>query len=211
MHAHTAGAAAVPLHHPPVRFLVEHHPQVLEPLDDKRCIHHQRLDQFGHIGKVTAADDVQVVDGGAVVGPVGGLDATLGHHRVGVAKAQLGRHDDLGTVLLCQERRRCPRAASADDENVGLGEGLAQVKVGADARTPLDDVSQFSRHALPLAHAHTYAAHFFLDIVGVKSVEHLLTLLQRHSGHRLLEPPHTGRLDSPDGFLHFGWITAHRL
>ena len=99
VHPLAAGAAAVDGDQRPVRLFVEHAAQALQPGDDLRRIAHQRLDQVGVVGKVTAAHHVQVVDDRAVVGLVGGLDAALGHHGVGVAVAQLGDHQHLGALL----------------------------------------------------------------------------------------------------------------
>ena len=129
VHALAAGAAAVDGDHRAVGLLVEHAAQALQPLDDAGRVAHQRLDQVGVVAEVAAADDVQVVLGRRVGLLVGGLDAALGHHGVGVAVAQLGDHQHLGAVLAGQQRRRRPRPAAADDQHVGVVIDLLQVEL----------------------------------------------------------------------------------
>ena len=51
-------------------------------------------------------------------------DATLGHHRVGLAQQGLAYEADVGPGRLCLDRRAQPRAAGADDQDV--------VRVGRD-------------------------------------------------------------------------------
>ncbi len=86
-------------HQRAVRVLVEHAAQVFQPQDHFRGVAYQRLDQFGIVGEMAASHDVQVVLAGRVVLLVGCLDAALRHHRIGIAVAQLGDHQDPGTLL----------------------------------------------------------------------------------------------------------------
>ena len=113
--------AAVHRLEPAVLVLGEHGPQLLQPGQDLGRLEDQRLDQLGVVLEMAAAHGVQImVVGGVLLGLGRRLDAALGHHGVGVAHAQLGGDDDLGPVLLGQERRGRARSAAADDQDVGL-------------------------------------------------------------------------------------------
>ena len=121
MHALPRRAAAVHGLEASVLVLGEHRPQFFQPGHDLGRLDDQRFDELGVVLEVAAAHDVQVVViGGVLLGLGRGLDAALGHHRVGVADAELGGDEDAGPVLPGQEGRRRARATAADDEDVGL-------------------------------------------------------------------------------------------
>lgn len=113
--------------HAAVGVLVEHDAQVVEPLDGVGRFHDQAAQQLRPGGEMTAAESVQIVLDGRIVLLVGGLNATLGHHGVGVADAQLGDDHDLRPRLVGFDGSAGARAAAADDQNVHVIVDLVQV------------------------------------------------------------------------------------
>ena len=105
----------------PVGILVDHRPQALEPGDHARGIADQGLDEIRIVAEASAANHIEVVHGRRIVFLVGGLDPALSHHRVGVAEAELGDQQHLGTVFLSQERGAGTRPATADDQADFIG------------------------------------------------------------------------------------------
>jgi len=154
-----------------IGLLVEHAAQFLQPSDHQRRIFDQRFHQIGNIGKMPTAHHVQVMDGRRVVGFICRLNTPLGHHGIGITKAQLGSQDDFSPVLARQYRRRSPGPAPANDQHVGVVVNLLQVQaIGVQVAAALHDVGQLQRHALPLAHPDADLAHPLADVVGVESL-----------------------------------------
>ncbi len=180
MHAFSAGTAAVFLHHRMIEVLVKHHAQVFQPLDHQRGIQYQRLHQIGVVGKVTAADHIQIVNGRRVFSAIGGLDAALGHHGVGVAKAQLRHQSHFGAVIGGQNGCAGSGPATADDEDIGINFRLAEVKAGLDERASFHHIGQFMRHAHALVGTNFDWAHGRLNIIGVKRLQNSFAFFHRH-------------------------------
>ena len=99
---------------------------------------------------MTAAVEVEIVDGGAVSGPVCCLDAALGHHGVGVTVPQLRAdqypvHRDPGFVG--EDSGHGPGTSAPDDEDVDVVVDLGQIDlVGIKDREGLDEVHDLIVH-----------------------------------------------------------------
>ncbi len=89
MHTVPTGAPHSGELHGPVRVLVVDDAEGLVPTDDVRPFLHEDLDESGVVGKMAAAQSVQVVDGWAVVWADCSLDASLAHLRVRVPQPEL--------------------------------------------------------------------------------------------------------------------------
>ena len=155
VHALPRRAAAVHGLEASVLVLGEHRPQFFQPGHDLGRLDDQRFDELGVVLEVPAAHGVQVVVIGRVLLGLGrGLDAALGHHRVGVADAELRGHEDAGPVLPGQEGRRRARATGADDEDVGLVVDVTEVdRVGVQAALGMEDLDHLLGDAVALVGA----------------------------------------------------------
>ena len=118
VHPFAAGAAAVDGAHRAIGVFIEHRAQRFEPGDHTGRVHHQGFDQLGMVGERPAAHHIQVVDGRRVVFFIGGLDAALGHHRIGVAEAQLGGQQDIRPVGLGEQSRAGARPTPANHQHI---------------------------------------------------------------------------------------------
>jgi hypothetical protein len=207
VHALARRSAAMHGLEPAVGELGEVHAEVLEPLEDVRGLVHESLDEVRDVDEVAAAHDVEVVEVGRVLVPLGGaLDAALRHHGVGVAVTKLGGDEDLGALFLGEKSRRGACAAAADDEDVGLHVDLGQVDhVGVDAGLGLEQVGVLVGKPVALAGPDGQGAPaLFLD-VGVEA-EGGVTLVERHEGDLFalllaLHALRTGRLYLLDEFF----------
>lgn len=71
--------------HRTVRFLIEHHAQIVQPFYGAGAFSYQFIEQFRHIFKVSAAKRVDIMDHRRIVFLVCRLNSALCHHGVGVA------------------------------------------------------------------------------------------------------------------------------
>ena len=120
VHALTRGTAAVGGHHHAVGILVEHHAEVVQPLDCERAVVDKPLQKHGNIRVVSAAYGVKIMDRGGVVLLIRALDAAFGHHGVGVADSELGHDEHLrsGPVRFDGGRGTC--APAPDNQYVDV-------------------------------------------------------------------------------------------
>jgi len=208
VHPLAAGAAPVDLLERAVWLFVEHAAQRFEPGNDQRRVHHECLDQIGIVGIAAAADHVEIVDGRAVFGAVGSLDATLSHHRVRVAKTQLGSENDAGALLLRQQCGAGARAAAADDEHVCLKRWLREIKIRRDAAAAFEHIGQFVQRLAALVRSDAQLAKGTLNVIGVKFLEHLLPFVLGHAGKFFAHAARSAGMDLFKRGLHF-WCVNH--
>ena len=107
---------------PPIgRFVgeVEQHPQLDQPTDHVRTVHHHLRDEFPFGTEMTGPQSFLEVQLRRVVCTDRRLDAAFGHHRIAVAEPQLGGKDHLGALARRNQRRRAAGPAAADDQHVG--------------------------------------------------------------------------------------------
>ena len=203
VHTLPGGAATVGGDHGAVGSLIEFHAQLTEPADSLGGLGDQFIEQVFLGREVAAAEGVQEVLGRAVVGLIGGLDAALGHHGVGVAHAQLGDHHDVGTAVVGLDGRRSAGAAAADDQHIHVIVWVLQVNGQiADTGMGLQQRCQLHRHLVALVGAHLQVGELLLTVVGMIGGQQLFLLLGRHSSGVQLDVLRPGRLHLADGLLH---------
>ena len=182
VHALAGGAAAVGSNHGAVGGLVELHAQLTEPADGLRGLGHQLLEEVLLSGKVAAAVGVQEVLGRGVVGLVGGLDAALRHHGVGVAHAQLGHHHHLRAGGMGLDGRGGSRAAAADDQYVYIvGRGSQVHVLLRNAGVGLQQRRQLVGDLVALVGAGLQDLELVLPVVGMVGLQQLVLLLRGHA------------------------------
>ena len=183
VHPLPGGAAAVGGNHGAVGSLVELHAQIAEPADGVRGLVDQLVQQVLLGGKVTAAVGIEKMLSGAVAGLVGGLDAALGHHGVGIAHAQLGDDHHGGSVVVGLNGCRSACAAAADDENVG---GIVRPgKVNADpfqTGLALQKLRQFQGNLFALVGAGQQGGKLGFPVVGMIGFQQSVLFLGAHAG-----------------------------
>ena len=168
--------------HRAVRRLVKFHAKLVQPENGVRSLGDELDEQLGLRGEVSAAERVEIVDRRAVVRLVRRLNAALRHHGVGVADAQLGDDEHALAVLLRFERRRDPRAAAPDDEDVAVVIDPGEVDVRRrDPRTALEDRRELVRNGIAPVRADFQRFKFFFFIVRVVRDEEGVLFLRRHS------------------------------
>jgi hypothetical protein len=203
----------------PSSYLEKLTPRSLQPLDRVRGVAHQGLHQFGDVGEVAAAHDVEVVVVGRVLVALGGrLDAALGHHGVGIAVAQLGRHDAPWRPARGQDRRRGSGAAATDDEHVGLVPGSARFTcLGIHPAGGLDEIGDLVGDGVALGWSNLERAPALLLEVGVE-LQAFLALSRSEerdliAGLLARNAFLAGGFDLLDQFLEFrvcrAWLTSH--
>ncbi len=159
---------------------------MFEPADGVGRILDQRFGEFRDVGEVAAAHDVEVVVIGRVLLALRSrLDAALRHHGVGVAVAQLGGDDDLGALLLGEDRGRGAGAAAADDQDVGFVGRVGKVDLlGRDPAGGLEHVGDLVRDRIALGRTDLeFAPPLFLE-VGVE-LEAFLAFVEAQERHFL--------------------------
>ena len=203
MHTLPGGTAAMGGDHGAVGSLVEFHAQLTEPADGLGGLGDQFIEQILLGRKVAAAEGIQKVLGRAVVGLVGGLDAALGHHGVGVTHAQLGDHHDVGAAVVGLDGCRSAGAAAADDQHIHVIVGVLQIDGQiTDAGMGLQQCSQLHRHLVAFVGAHLQVGELLLTVVGMIGGQQLFLLLGRHSSGVQLDVLRPGRLHLADRLLH---------
>ena len=211
VHALAGGAAAVGRDHGAVRRLVKFHAEPGQPLDGLRRVHDELVQKILLRGKMAAAVGVEEMLGRGVVGLVGGLDAALGHHGVGVAHAELRDDHDLRTGLVSLDGGRAACAAAADDENVRLVIGLREVKLLVqDARFTLEQVGQLQRDLLALVGAEAQLGELLGAVVGMELPEQRILFVRGHAAGVQLDVFFAGCFHLADGGEHVG-ILIHDM
>ena len=99
-------------------FAGERDPELLEPVDRRRRLRGQHLDEPRVSGLVRALEDVRGVELGRVVGGERGLDPALRLRRVAGLDRALGDEADARTGSLGAESGGETGGAAADDEHV---------------------------------------------------------------------------------------------
>ena len=130
VHTLARGTAAVGRDHRAVRRFIKLYAKAGQPLNGLGRIANQFAHQFRLGGKMSAAECVHVVNGGRVVRLVGGLNAALCHHGVGIADPKFGdnHHVGAGFVRFNRSRRAC--TAAADDQHIHVIIHAGQIHVG---------------------------------------------------------------------------------
>ena len=132
---------------------------------------------------MAAAKGVKVVLGGRVVGLVRGLDSAFGHHRVGVAYAELCHKQNFGAGLAGHNRGACSGSASADNQNVGFVIDVVKVNlVRLHAGLGLKHFGQFNRGLLSLVGADLKFHKLLLDAVRVELQKKVVLFFRRKTG-----------------------------
>ena len=211
VHTLAGRAAAVGGDHGAVGRLVKLHAESGQPLDGLRRVHDELIQKILLRGKMSAAVGVKEVLGGGVVRLVGSLNATLGHHGVRVAHAELRDDHDLHARLVGLNGCGAARAAAADDENVRLIVGLRQVEcLMQNARFALQQLRQLQRDLLPLVGAEAQLGKLLGAVVGMEFFEQRLFFLRRHAAGVQLRVFFAGRFHLADGGQHVG-ILIHDM
>ncbi len=129
MHTLAGSTAAVGGDHSAVPVFIEHNTQVIEPADRVRRFHNQPPQQLRPGSKVTASKGIQIVLYGRIVLLIGGLNAALGHHSIGIADTELGDDHNIGTGFVCLNGRRGTGTAAANDQHIHIIVDLIQVNI----------------------------------------------------------------------------------
>ena len=179
VHTLAGGTAAVSCYHSAVGFLVELNAELVEPLNSLGSLCYELSDELGLSREVTAAESVEEVDSGRIVGLVSGLDSALSHHSVSVADTELGDYHSLHARLISLYSRGSTCSAAADDEHIGVVVGRSEVNVSrADTALSLQELSELSRHLIALVDARREHSELLLLVVGV---EMLVLFLGSHT------------------------------
>ena len=190
--------------HSAVLVLVELHAQVVQPLDGFGSLGDQTVKQFGLCSKMAAAESVQIVDSGRIVGLVGCLDAALCHHGVGVAQAELSDDHNLGTGIVSLDGCGSTGSAAADDEDIGVIIGVLQINfIGVHPGLGLQEGGKLGRNLLALVGADLQDRKFVLFIVGVVGLQEVVLFLSGHPAGLKGRIFRTGSLHLLHGFQHF--------
>ena len=168
--------------HRAVGSLVEFHAELVQPFDRLGSEGDELLEQLGLCGEVSAAEGVEVVDCGGIAGLVGCLDSALRHHRVCVADAELGDDHNVGSRLVCLDRRGRARTAAADHEHIDVVIGVGEINsVRGDAALSLKERGKLMRHLFALVRADQEAFELVFLIVGMIRRKESVLLLSRHT------------------------------
>ena len=182
VHTLAGGAAAVRRDHGAVGRLVKFDAKTRKPLDGLRRVHDELAEKILLRGKMPAAVGVKEVLRGRIVRLVGGLNAALRHHGVGVARAELRDEQDLRACLVRLNGRRAACAAAADDEHVRIVVRLGQArKLLSQTGAPLQQRCQLQRHLAALVRADAKLGELVFTVVRVECPQQDLLLLCRHA------------------------------
>ena len=129
---------------------------------------------------MTAAYGVYVVNGLRIVRPVGGLSPGLCAHGIAVAQAQLGGQEDVGTVLLRQERGTGAGPAAANHQHVDVVVDSGEVHlVRVDPAVALEEIGDLIGGGVALVGANGQRAHLARHVVGVVALQQWSLGIQR--------------------------------
>ena len=182
VHTLARGSASVSGYHSSVGSLIELDAQLVEPVDGVRSFVYQLIKQLGLCGKVSAAESVDVVNCGRVVGLISSLDSALCHNGVGVAYTKLGHDHNVraGSLGLDSCRRAC--SATSDDENVNIVGNVVKVyRVCRDAAVSLKHLCELVGDLLTLICTDLEQLELVCTVVGVIGGKQLFLLLCGHS------------------------------
>ena len=76
---------------------------------------------------MAATKGVKEVLSGRIAGLVGSLDATLGHHGVGVADSEFGDDGDFSTVVVSFDGGGRTSTAATDNQHIGINIRVLQI------------------------------------------------------------------------------------
>ena len=204
VHTLTGGAAAMGGDHGAVLILVKHNAQLIQPLDGIGRFHDQTAQQLGTSGEVAAAEGVQVVLHGAVIGLVGGLDATFSHHGVGITDTQLGDDHHIGAGLVGLDGCGAACAAAADDQHIHIIFDLAQIDILIQqAAVGVEQIRQLHGRFLTLVGSDLDLLEALSPVVGVVGLQQLTLFLRGHTTGFYGHTGSTGGFHFLNGFQHF--------
>ena len=118
MHSLSGCSAAVRRDHRPVRILIKHDSQLIQPLDRIRRLHDQLLQKLRSCSKMPAAKCIEIMLYRRVIFFVRCLDTAFRHHCICIADAKLCHNHDIRSRLMCLDRCRSTCSAAADDEHI---------------------------------------------------------------------------------------------
>jgi hypothetical protein len=86
-----------------IRILIKHGPQTLEPLKNGGGLSHKGVNQLRNIREMSSPNRIKImIIGWVLPGLISRLDASLGHHRIGIPMPQFRRNDHPSSMLLCK-------------------------------------------------------------------------------------------------------------
>ena len=172
VHSLTGGSAAVGGYHITVCVLIEHNAEVVEPTDSVGSFHNETAKELGASGKVSAAESVEIVLNGGVVGLVCSLDTALCHHGVCVADTELGNDHYVCARLVSLDSSRAACAAAADYENVNVVIYLIKVDLLAeDTAVGVKKLTKLAGDLFALVGTNLDLNEAVLAVVGVVSLK----------------------------------------
>ena len=172
VHSLSGGSAAVGGDHIALCVLIEHNAEVVEPTDSVGSFHNETSEKLGTSGKVSAAESVEIVLNGRVVGLICSLDTALSHHSVSITNTELCNDHYVSARLVSLDRCRAACAAAADYENVNVIIYLIKVDLLAeDTAIGVKELTKLARNLFALVGTNLDLNEAILAIVGVVSLK----------------------------------------
>ena len=204
MHTLTRSTAAVSCYHCAVGRLVKFHAEVVKPFYSLGRIADELREQFALCRIVTAAESIDKMDSGRIIGLISRLNAALCHHRIGVAYAQLCDNHRLCAGIIRLYRRGSTCAATADDEYIDIICDIREVYIlRLYAAVRLKHFAKLMRNSLALICTDSESCKFALLIVGMISRKKRFFLIRCHAGRLICDIFFSCGFDSGKRFLKF--------
>ena len=161
---------------------------------------------------MSAAESVEIMNRGAVVFLVRGLNPALGHRGIGVAETKLCDDHGLCAAVVRFNRGGGSRAAAADDKDVHVVIGLRKIDLHIqNARAAFEQRRQLVKDFPALVGADLQFLISRSNIVGMKGSEHLVLFLGRHSADIRAETGSARRFHLFHGHCLFFGVLIHTL
>ncbi|CCZ20071.1 unknown [Candidatus Apopatosoma intestinale] len=204
MHTLARGTAAVSCYHCAVGRLVKFHAEIIEPFYSLRRIANELCEQFALCRIVTAAESIDKMDSGRIIGFISRLNSALCHHRIGIAYAQLCDNHRLCAGIIRLYCRGSTCAATTDDEYIDIICDIREVYVTRlYAAVRLQHFAKLMRNSLALICTDSESCKFALLIVGMISREERVLFIRSHAGRLICDIFFSCGFDSGKRFLKF--------